>query len=71
MGLKIVMNLFTSDKTRDNELEKKLQDLEAAHTVLESRFNRSMKEVADLSDEKQQLEHVVQQLQLETESIGL
>lgn len=58
------------DKTRDNELEKKLQDLEAAHMVLESRFNRSMKEVADLSDEKQQLEHVVQQLQLETESIG-
>ena len=52
------------------ELEQKLQQLQEAHSVLESRFTRSMKEVADLSDEKQQLEHVVAQLQLETESIG-
>lgn len=68
--LKNYCNILT-EKTKDSELEKKLQDMEAAHKVLESRFNRSMKEVAELSDEKQQLEHVVQQLQLETESIGL
>ncbi|XP_045134114.1 golgin subfamily A member 2-like isoform X2 [Portunus trituberculatus] len=54
----------------ESELEQKLQHLQEAHSVLESRFTRSMKEVAELSDEKQQLEHVVAQLQLETESIG-
>ncbi|KAK8402432.1 hypothetical protein O3P69_000682 [Scylla paramamosain] len=57
-------------KLGGTELEQKLQQLQEAHRVLESRFTRSMKEVAELSDEKQQLEHVVAQLQLETESIG-
>lgn len=57
-------------KLGETELEQKLQQLQEAHRVLESRFTRSMKEVAELSDEKQQLEHVVAQLQLETESIG-
>jgi hypothetical protein len=37
---------------------------------LEERFTRTMKEVADLSDEKQRLEHLVLQLQGETETIG-
>lgn len=58
-------------RTGGAELEQKLQNLQEAHEILENRFKRSMKEVAELSDEKQQLEHVVQQLQLETESIGM
>jgi hypothetical protein len=37
---------------------------------LEERFTRTMKDVADLSDEKQRLEHLVLQLQGETETIG-
>jgi len=37
---------------------------------LQERFRRTMLEIADLSDEKQRLEHVVTQLQFETETIG-
>ena len=37
---------------------------------LEERFTKTMKEVAELSDEKQRLEHLVLQLQGETETIG-
>lgn len=47
-----------------------LQQLQDAHNALEKRFSRSMEQVAQLSDEKQQLEHIVQQLQLETDTIG-
>ncbi|KAK3864792.1 hypothetical protein Pcinc_029550 [Petrolisthes cinctipes] len=47
-----------------------LLKLQEAHNALEKRFSRSMEQVAVLSDEKQQLEHVVQQLQLETDTIG-
>nr|CAD7454965.1 unnamed protein product [Timema tahoe] len=49
-----------------NEDEKKLTAMEQ----LEERFTRTMKEVAELSDEKQRLEHLVLQLQGETETIG-
>ncbi|XP_053651622.2 golgin subfamily A member 2 isoform X2 [Cherax quadricarinatus] len=44
--------------------------LQEAHKALEDRFSRSMKQVAELSDDKQRLEHVIQQLQVETETIG-
>lgn len=37
---------------------------------LESRFTKTMKEIAELSDQKQQLEHLVTQLQGETDTIG-
>ncbi|XP_058460981.1 golgin subfamily A member 2 isoform X2 [Malaya genurostris] len=37
---------------------------------LQERFKRTMLEVAELSDEKQRLEHLVMQLQGETETIG-
>nr|CAD7199789.1 unnamed protein product [Timema douglasi] len=49
-----------------DEDEKKLTAMEQ----LEERFTRTMKEVAELSDEKQRLEHLVLQLQGETETIG-
>ncbi|XP_039280277.1 golgin subfamily A member 2 [Nilaparvata lugens] len=41
-----------------------------AMAKLEEKFKRKMQEVADLSDEKQRLEHLVMQLQGETETIG-
>lgn len=44
--------------------------LQEAHKALEDRFSRSMQQVAELSDDKQRLEHVIQQLQVETETIG-
>ncbi|XP_037776329.1 golgin subfamily A member 2-like [Penaeus monodon] len=46
------------------------QTLKKAHEALETRFGRSMDQVAELSDEKQKLEHIIQQLQIETEAIG-
>lgn len=43
---------------------------EEALEKLQSRFRRTMLEVAELTEEKQRLEHVVTQLQFETETIG-
>lgn len=43
---------------------------EEALEKLQARFRRTMLEVAELSEEKQRLEHVVTQLQFETETIG-
>lgn len=37
---------------------------------LQARFKRTMNEIADLTEEKQRLEHLVLQLQSETETIG-
>lgn len=39
-------------------------------TKLEKKFKESMEKVAELTDEKQKLEHLVLQLQGETETIG-
>ena len=44
--------------------------MKRAMEQLEERFTKTMKEVAELSDEKQRLEHLVLQLQGETETIG-
>lgn len=43
---------------------------EEALEKLQARFRRTMLEVAELTEEKQRLEHVVTQLQFETETIG-
>lgn len=55
-------NLSLDSNTRDS--------MKVAMEKLEERFTRTMKEVAVLSDEKQRLEHLVLQLQGETETIG-
>lgn len=39
-------------------------------TKLEEKVHKTMGEIADLKDEKQRLEHLVLQLQGETETIG-
>ncbi|KAB7505637.1 Golgin subfamily A member 2 [Armadillidium nasatum] len=54
----------------DDERNQNEVSLRAAHNALESKFLRCMEKLATVSDEKQELEHLVQQLQLETETIG-
>lgn len=45
-------------------------DKEEAMRHLEEKFKRTMQDIADLTEEKQRLEHLVLQLQGETETIG-
>ncbi|GLH09745.1 Golgin subfamily A member 2 [Gryllus bimaculatus] len=45
-------------------------NLKESMEKLQTRFSKTMEEVAELSDEKQRLEHLVLQLQGETETIG-
>ncbi|GLV41477.1 Golgi matrix protein 130 kD [Carabus blaptoides fortunei] len=45
-------------------------DKEHAMAQLEARFNKTILDVANLTEEKQRLEHLVLQLQSETETIG-
>lgn len=56
----------TTQKTSENES----LPLHDALEKLQARFRQTMNEVAELSEEKQQLEHLVTQLQFETETIG-
>ncbi|XP_069698649.1 golgin subfamily A member 2 [Periplaneta americana] len=59
-----------SKKTNEEEIPKDYESMKVAMEQLEERFTKTMKEVADLTDEKQRLEHLVLQLQGETETIG-
>lgn len=55
-----VVSVTSTINIATNEAMDKLQD----------RFKRTMTEIADLTEEKQRLEHLVMQLQSETETIG-
>jgi hypothetical protein len=69
----VLSSLFsTSDSVNTNLiLDLNTGDsMKVAMEKLEERFTRTMKDIADLSDEKQRLEHLVLQLQGETETIG-
>lgn len=55
-----VVSVCSTINIATNEAMDKLQD----------RFRRTMNEIADLTEEKQRLEHLVMQLQSETETIG-
>lgn len=50
--------------------DKNISDYNGPITKLEKRFKETMEKVAELTDEKQKLEHLVLQLQSETETIG-
>lgn len=58
----------------NNSLEKNKSDncidQESAMRFLEEKFLKTMQNIANLTEEKQQLEHLVLQLQSETETIG-
>lgn len=74
----------TEEKSQDDSVESEISKapsviLPANSTIasisepvqkLESRFKETMEKVAELTDEKQRLEHLVLQLQGETETIG-
>ncbi|XP_023242694.1 golgin subfamily A member 2-like [Centruroides sculpturatus] len=47
------------------------QHMKNAMKQLEERFKKTMDQIAELSDQKQQLEHLVTQLQGETDTIGI
>lgn len=47
-----------------------LENLRTSMEQLQQRFAKAMTENADLSDQNQQLEHLITQLQSETETIG-
>lgn len=53
-------------KSNDNEIP----SIPEPFKKLEKRFKETMEKVAELTDEKQRLEHLVLQLQGETETIG-
>ncbi|XP_060516504.1 golgin subfamily A member 2-like isoform X2 [Cylas formicarius] len=61
---KEVNDLITNDSNQN------MLDKENAMKYLEEKVKRTMQEIANLTDEKQRLEHIVLQLQGETETIG-
>ncbi|XP_042898392.1 golgin subfamily A member 2 isoform X2 [Parasteatoda tepidariorum] len=63
--------LFHEDGTESNVVSRKdYEMMRSAMTQLEERFKQTMSKIAELSDERQQLEHLVLQLQGETDTIG-
>lgn len=62
-------NNNASESSKETKCERMLEK-EEAMTRLEEKVKKTMQEIADLSDEKQRLEHLVLQLQSETETIG-
>lgn len=71
-------NVEVGSQTITNETQQNIEkctdlnyiDKEVAMKHLEEKFTRTMTDVANLIDEKQRLEHIVTQLQDETETIG-
>lgn len=72
--------LLTTDETADEPDDVASETVSVTSTVniateeamdkLQQRFTRTMSEIADLTEEKHRLEHLVMQLQGETETIG-
>lgn len=48
-----------------------IKDKPLAWTELEARFTRAMRQVADLAEEKERLQHIVMQLETENDTIGV
>jgi len=62
--------LIEQESQTDNQLSSDSNDNDQSQQQLIERFNRSMHENAELKDRTQHLEHVILQLQSETETIG-
>ena len=67
--VQLEMNEDTLKKLTEQSITPSIATDEALEK-LQHRFRRTMLEVADLTEEKQRLEHLVTQLQFETETIG-
>lgn len=59
-----------SDGDDSKSIDLSMLDKEVAMKHLEEKFTRTMTDIASLTEEKQSLEHIVMQLQDETETIG-
>ncbi|GIY61496.1 golgin subfamily A member 2 [Caerostris darwini] len=70
--LKQKENLFNDVESGNTDVvsKKEYAMIKNAMTQLEERFKQTMNRIAELSDERQQLEHLVMQLQGETDTIG-
>lgn len=62
--------ISVSPSRKETQDENSSLDKELAMKILEEKFKKTMEEIANLTDEKQRLEHLVLQLQGETETIG-
>ncbi|GAB6024402.1 hypothetical protein CHUAL_009567 [Chamberlinius hualienensis] len=70
-AFKVQLEELTKSRSNINgDSEEQNFNLKYAMTKLEERFTKTMNSIAELSDEKQQLEYLVLQLQGETETIG-
>ncbi|KAL1513475.1 hypothetical protein ABEB36_002881 [Hypothenemus hampei] len=58
------------DNQKEFDKNENVLDKENVMKYLEEKVKKTMQEIADLTDEKQRLEHIVMQLQGETETIG-
>lgn len=69
---KVTENGAKGDTTDSNHNDKwtTVLDKESAMKHLEEKFLKTMEDIANLTEEKQRLEHIVLQLQGETETIG-
>uniref|UniRef100_A0A336KBF9 CSON003964 protein n=1 Tax=Culicoides sonorensis TaxID=179676 RepID=A0A336KBF9_CULSO len=63
------IEIKSADSTMTMSIDKSLPLTEALEK-LQARFRQTMNQMAELSEEKQNLEHLVTQLQFETETIG-
>lgn len=68
--LKSEVALLHQEEVIPEDVEVTELPTEEAMVKLQTRFTRTMAEIADLTEEKQRLEHLVIQLQGETETIG-
>ena len=64
------LNEAKSNHIRSADVEVKPSEQLNSLQMLEDKFNKVMKQNADLKDKNQELEHVILQLQCETETIG-
>lgn len=60
-----------SDKNNNDKGATIAYDQSTSMKLLEEKFTKVMKDNADLKERNQQLEHIIQQLQFETETIGI
>ncbi|KAF5275581.1 hypothetical protein FQA39_LY06693 [Lamprigera yunnana] len=70
VSLNIEVGSQTVSEVDDKSVDLNMLDKEVAMRHLEEKFTRTMADIANLIEEKQRLEHIVTQLQSETDTIG-
>ncbi|VBB27994.1 unnamed protein product, partial [Acanthocheilonema viteae] len=65
-----ISSAWTNDDVVKQQEASSVKEKPLAWTELETRFTRAMQQVADLAEEKEQLQHIVMQLETENDTIG-